>query len=127
VVSNFIYQALTRKDLTVYGRGSQTRSFCYIDDLLEGIIRFMKIGYPGPLNLGTPFEFSVLALAKKVITLTDSRSKIRFFPLPEDDPRQRRPDISKARKLLKWQPQVSLDEGLRKTIAYFKDKIKENE
>jgi dTDP-glucose 4,6-dehydratase len=119
VVSNFIAQALKHEDLTVYGQGNQTRSFCYVDDLVEGIVRFMHADYPGPLNLGTEFEFTILELAKKVIALTGSPSKIRFMPLPEDDPKQRRPDLTKAQKLFSYEPKVSLDEGLRKTIAYF--------
>jgi dTDP-glucose 4,6-dehydratase len=123
VVSNFIVQALRGEDLTVYGSGSQTRSFCYVDDLVEGIVRYMKVDYPGPINLGSTFEFTMLELAKKVINLTHSKSKIIFEPLPQDDPRQRRPDNSKAKKLLKWEPKVKLEDGLRKTIPYFKDKI----
>ncbi len=123
VVSNFIYQALTGKDLTIYGKGLQTRSFCYVDDLINGIVKFMKVDYPGPVNLGTPFEFTVLELAKKVIVLTGSESKIKHLPLPEDDPKQRRPDISKAKKLLGWQPKISLDQGLRKTIPWFENKL----
>ncbi|MFA5362337.1 MAG: UDP-glucuronic acid decarboxylase family protein [Candidatus Omnitrophota bacterium] len=125
VVSNFIYQALKNEDITVYGKGSQTRSFCYVDDLIEGIVRFMKVAYPGPLNLGAPFEFTVLELAEKVIALTRSGSKIRFLPLPQDDPRQRRPDITRARELLSWEPSISLEEGLKKTIEYFKKKLNE--
>ncbi len=123
VVSNFIHQALTGQDITVYGAGTQTRSFCYVDDLVEGIVEFMKIDYIGPLNLGTQFEFSVLELAKKVIALTGSKSGIKFVELPEDDPRQRRPDTTKAKKLLGWEPKVSLDEGLQKTIDYFRQKL----
>ena len=125
VISNFVYQALTGKDLTVYGKGSYTRSFCYVDDLVEGICRFVKARYTGPLNLGTTYEFSVLELAKKVIKLTGSKSKIVHLPLPKDDPKQRRPDLSKARKLLKWEPRVSLDEGLKRTIAWFRSEIDE--
>ena len=125
VISNFIYQALTNKDLTVYGDGSHTRSFCYVDDLIEGIIKFMKIDYPGPLNLGNPDEFTVIELAKKILNLTNSKSKIKFLPLPKDDPKKRQPDITKAKKLLNWQPATSLDQGLEKTIYWFKQKIKE--
>jgi UDP-glucuronate decarboxylase len=122
VVSNFIVQALTGKDLTVYGDGSQTRSFQYVDDLVEGMMRMMRTGddFAGPANLGNPGEFSMLELADKVIRLTGSRSRIVFRPLPQDDPRQRRPDISLAfEKLDGWKPVVGLDEGLEKTIAYF--------
>lgn len=123
VVSNFILQALKNEDLSVYGNGSQTRSFCYVDDLIEGILRFMEVAHPGPLNLGAPFEFTVLELAEKVISLTRSGSKIKFLPLPQDDPRQRRPDITRAKGLLSWEPKISLEEGLRKTIDYFRTKI----
>jgi len=120
VVSNFIVQALKGEDLTVYGKGSQTRSFCYVDDLIEGICRYMKVDYPGPLNLGTTFEFTILELAKKVIKLTGTKSKLKFDPLPVDDPKQRRPDNSKAKKLLGWTPKVTLEQGLKKTIPYFR-------
>ncbi len=124
VVSNFIYQALKNEDITVYGNGSQTRSFCYVDDLIAGILRFMDVAYPGPLNLGAPFEFTVLELAEKVISLTRSKSKIKFLPLPQDDPRQRRPDISRAKGLLSWEPAVTLEEGLKKTTEYFRKKLR---
>ncbi len=124
-VSNFIYQALTSKDLTVHGNGSQTRSFCHIDDLIEGIVKFMDIDYSGPLNLGNPCEFTVMELAGKIRDLTNSKSKIKFLSLPEDDPKQRQPDITKAKRLLNWQPKISLDEGLNKTIAWFKQRLKE--
>ncbi|MDD5566018.1 MAG: SDR family oxidoreductase [Candidatus Omnitrophica bacterium] len=123
VVSNFICQALAGKDLTVFGTGDQTRSFCYIDDLVEGILKFLRIDYPGPLNLGTEFEFTILELAKKVIELTGSSSKITFLPLPEDDPRQRRPDLSKAKKMLAWNPRIGLEEGLERTTPYFRKKL----
>lgn len=123
VVSNFIFQALTDKPLTVNGKGSQTRSFCYIDDLIKGIIKFMEVDYPGPLNLGNPEEHSVLDLAKRIIQLSGSSSAIKFFAMPQDDPKQRRPDITKAREMLSWQPEVSLEEGLKKTIAWFQEKI----
>jgi dTDP-glucose 4,6-dehydratase len=123
VISNFVYQALTGQDITVYGKGSYTRSFCYVDDLIEGIIRFMKINFIGPLNLGTAYEYSVLELAKKVIALTGAKSKIVYLPLPADDPKQRRPDLSKAKKLLKWQPKTNLEAGLKKTITWFKKEL----
>ena len=123
VISNFIYQALTDKDLTVYGKGTYTRSFCYVDDLVEGICRFMKADYTGPLNLGTTYEFTVMDLAKKVIALTGSKSKIVHLPLSPDDPKRRRPDLSKAKKLLKWQPKVSFEDGLTRTISWFRKEL----
>lgn len=124
VVSNFIVQALQNKDITVYGDGNQTRSFQYVDDLLNGFIALMKSGddFTGPVNLGNPGEFTILELAEKVIRLTGSRSKIIFKPLPEDDPLQRKPDISLAKKELNWEPKILLEAGLKKTIAYF-DKV----
>lgn len=123
VVSNFILQALRNEDITVYGDGSQTRSFCYVDDLIEGMIRMMNgpDDFVGPVNLGNPGEFSIMELAEKVIQMTNSRSKIIFKPLPQDDPMKRRPDISLAKKHLNWQPTVNLEEGIEKTIAYFSD------
>ena len=122
VVSNFIVQALKNEDITVYGDGSQTRSFQYCDDLIEGMIRLMATGddFTGPVNIGNPGEFTILELAEKVIQLTGSRAKIIFKPLPQDDPMQRRPDISLAKEKLDWEPVVDLDEGLEKTIDYFK-------
>ena len=123
VVSNFIVQALKGKPLTVYGEGKQTRSFCYIDDLIRGILALTEADYQQPLNLGNPQEFKIINLAQKIISLTRSSSQIRFFPLLEDDPKRRKPDITKARKILDWKPEVSLEEGLTKTIAYFKDKL----
>ncbi|MDC4203062.1 MAG: SDR family oxidoreductase [Candidatus Manganitrophus sp.] len=124
VVSNFILQALQGNEITVYGDGGQTRSFCYVDDLIEGIIRMMETpGVTGPVNLGNPEEFTVLALAEKIISLTGSRSKIVHKPLPQDDPTQRRPDITLAGKLLSWEPKISLEEGLKKTIAYFEQYV----
>ena len=120
VVSNFIVQALTGKDITIYGNGTQIRSFQYIDDLVEGMLRMMNTGddFNGPVNLGNPGEFSMLELAHEVIRLTGSKSKIVFEPLPQDDPKQRKPDISLAfEKLDGWQPTVKLEEGLKKTIA----------
>jgi len=123
VVSNFIVQALRGRPLAVYGKGNQTRSFCYVDDLIDGIMRYLKINYSGPVNLGSQFEFTVRELAKKIIFLTQSKSKIKFEPLPQDDPQQRRPDIRKARKLLGWKPKTSLEQGLKKTIVYFRKKL----
>lgn len=124
VVSNFIVQALKNRDITVFGDGTQTRSFCYVDDLIEGMVRMMNgtDDFTGPVNLGNPDEFTILELAQKIIKITGSKSKIVFKPLPQDDPMQRRPDISLAKEKLKWQPTVKLDEGLKKTIQYF-DKI----
>ena len=127
VVSNFIVQALTNKNITIYGDGSQTRSFQYVDDLIEGMLRVMKtdFGYTGPVNLGNPDEFTVKYLAEKVIELTGSSSKIKYLKLPEDDPKMRRPEISKAKKDLDgWIPNVNLNEGLSKTIKYFEKKLK---
>ncbi len=121
VVSNFIMQALRGEPITLYGDGSQTRAFCYVDDMIEGFIRLMATedDVTGPVNLGNPVEMSVRALAEKVIDLTGSKSKIEFQPLPEDDPTQRCPDIGLAKKLLDWEPAVNLEEGLKNTIAYF--------
>jgi UDP-glucuronate decarboxylase len=123
VVSNFIVQALLGRDITVFGDGSQTRSFCYVDDLIDGLIRLMNTPdkVTGPINLGNPGEFSMLQLASMVIDLTGSRSRIVHRPLPQDDPRQRRPDISQANGVFGWRPQVKLQDGLMKTIAYFDD------
>jgi len=125
VVSNFIMQALRDDSITVYGDGGQTRSFCYVDELVEGLIRLMATddSITGPVNLGNPHEFTILQLAELVIELTGSRSKIEKYPLPEDDPRQRQPDISRARELLDWEPKVALKDGLKKTIAYFEDRM----
>jgi len=122
VVSNFIMQALTGRGITVFGAGSQTRSFCYVNDLIDGMFRMMNNpqAFIGPVNLGNPHEFTILELAEKVIRLTGSRSKIVFKPLPADDPTQRRPDIELARQKLGWQPAIELEEGLRRTIDYFK-------
>jgi UDP-glucuronate decarboxylase len=122
VVSNFIVQAIKGEDITVYGNGSQTRSFCYYEDLIEGIIGMMSTtdGIIGPVNLGNPSEFTILELAENVIRLTGSSSRIVFNPLPQDDPTQRRPDISKAKELLHWTPRIPLADGLAKTIQYFK-------
>ena len=121
VVSNFIVQALKGESITIYGEGQQTRSFCYVDDLVEGILRLMdtEAGFPGPVNLGNPNEFTIRQLAEQVIALTNSSSKLVFHPLPVDDPMQRQPDISLAREKLGWEPTVQLETGLKKTIAYF--------
>ncbi len=123
VVSNFIVQALRGEPLTVYGDGSQTRSFCYVDDLVEGIVRVFERGSPEPTNLGNPAEYSVRQLADRVLALTGSRSPLVERPLPTDDPRVRRPDITRARELLGWAPGVALDEGLQRTIAYFRERV----
>ena len=122
VVSNFIVQALQGEDITIYGDGSQTRSFCYVDDLIEGMIRLMnsRDGFTGPINIGNPGEFTIKELAELVIKLTNSNSKLVFMPLPQDDPTQRKPDISLAQKELSWSPTVPLEEGLKYTIEYFK-------
>ncbi|MBL4585135.1 MAG: SDR family oxidoreductase [Pseudomonadales bacterium] len=121
VVSNFIVQALKGEDITIYGEGEQTRSFCYVDDLIEGFVRLMATqdDVTGPVNLGNPHEFTIRQLAERTVQLTGSSSQLIFKPLPEDDPRQRQPDISLARELLQWEPDIQLDEGLEKTIKYF--------
>jgi UDP-glucuronate decarboxylase len=121
VVSNFIVQALSGREITIYGQGDQTRSFCYVDDLIGGIVRLMETPdeLTGPVNLGNPEEFTMRQLAEHIIALTGSSSKLRYLPLPQDDPRQRQPDISKAARLLDWQPTVRLEEGLKKSIEYF--------
>jgi UDP-glucuronate decarboxylase len=122
VVSNFILQALQGENLTVYGDGSQTRSFCYVDDLIDGFVRLMQSpdDFTGPVNLGNPVEMTMLELAEKVLAITGSTSRIVYEPLPSDDPNQRRPDITKAKEALDWTPRVGLDEGLERTVAYFK-------
>jgi dTDP-glucose 4,6-dehydratase len=120
VVPNFIFQALKGRPLTVYGSGGQTRSFCYFFDLVEGIYRLMQARYHQPINLGNPAEFTILEFAKIVSRLANTKSRISFKPLPQDDPRQRQPDISRARQVLKWQPQVKLEQGVMKTINWFK-------
>ncbi len=121
VVSNFIVQALTNEDITVFGDGTQTRSFCYIDDLVEGLYRMMEQEkHIGPINLGNPEEYKIIDLAKKIIEMTNSKSKIVYKSLPPDDPTQRQPDITLAKKILNWHPTVSLNKGLKKTIEYFK-------
>jgi len=124
VVSNFIVQALKNEDITIYGDGSQTRSFCYTDDLIDRMVKLMnsRIEFTGPVNIGNPDEFSILELAEKVIDMTNSKSKIIYNSLPEDDPRQRQPLIDLAKKELDWEPRIKLEEGLVKTISYF-DKL----
>ncbi len=126
VVSNFIVQALKGEDITIYGDGQQTRSFCYVDDLVEVMIRMMDspADFTGPVNIGNPGEFTMLELAEQVIRLTGSKSRLVFMPLPSDDPRQRQPDISLARKMFDWEPKVSLVDGLKETIDYFSLRIK---
>jgi UDP-glucuronate decarboxylase len=127
VVSNFIMQALRAEDITIYGDGTQTRSFCYVDDLVDGIIRMMndsRDDFYGPVNLGNPDEFTMLELAQKVIALTGSKSKVVHKPLPADDPTQRCPDISLAKQEFGWEPKVLLDDGLKKTIKYFANYVK---
>jgi UDP-glucuronate decarboxylase len=122
VVSNHIVQALKGEDITIYGDGKQTRSFCYVDDLIDGMLAMMETesSFLGPVNLGNPTEFTILELAEMVLRLTGSRSKVSFKPLPQDDPKQRKPDISLAKSKLGWEPRVSLEEGLKETIAYFR-------
>jgi UDP-glucuronate decarboxylase len=127
VVSNFIVQALEGKPITIYGDGHQTRSFCYVDDLIEGMVRYMALdsdsAIPGPINLGNPGEFTMLELASKIKEITGSNSQILQMPLPQDDPKQRRPDISKAKQYLNWEPNIALEEGLIKAIEYFKTQV----
>jgi len=122
VISNFIVQALTNQDITIYGNGSQTRSFQYVDDLVEGMLLFMENedGFTGPVNIGNPGEFTIIELAEAVLKLTRSSSKLRFLPLPKDDPKQRKPDIALVKEKLGWMPIVKLEDGLRKTIEYFR-------
>ncbi len=128
VVSNFIIQALKGEDITVYGDGSQTRSFCYVDDLIDGLVKLMDSpdDFTGPVNLGNPVEFTILELAEKVIAMTGSGSKVVYKPLPQDDPMQRQPDIAVAKKELGWRPEIQLEEGLRRTINYFEKVLKSN-
>jgi dTDP-glucose 4,6-dehydratase len=123
VVPNFIAQALRGEPITVYGDGSQTRSFCYVSDLVEGIVRLLRSSYPGPVNLGNPMEVSILQFGERIKALTKSASPIAFHPLPEDDPKVRQPDITRAQELLGWEPTIGLDEGLRHTIEYFRGKV----
>jgi UDP-glucuronate decarboxylase len=122
VVSNFIVQALKGEDITIFGDGQQTRSFCYVDDLIDGLLRLMESdsGVTGPINLGNASEFTMLELAERVLHLTGSRSRLAFKPLPSDDPRQRQPDISLAQQILGWKPAVSLEDGLKETVSYFR-------
>jgi UDP-glucuronate decarboxylase len=141
VISNFITEAIHNKPITIYGDGKQTRAFCYIDDMTEGMIRMMDhetgehkkernytkpylSGFPGPINLGNPNEVSIISIAKRIIDMLDSKSEIIFEKLPDDDPRRRCPDISKAKNYLEWQPKISLDEGLKRTIDYFLNKVR---
>lgn len=128
VISNFIVQALTEKDITVYGKGDQTRSFCYVDDLVEGVLRLMTTekGVTGPMNLGNPIEYTILEIAEIIIDQIGSKSKIIFEPLPEDDPKQRQPDISFAKSELNWEANTQLKEGLKKTIQYFDQTLSNN-
>ena len=128
VVSNFIMQALRGESITIYGDGTQTRSFCYVDDLLDGLIRLMNTpdNITGPVNIGNPTEFTIMELAENVLELTGSKSVIQFFPLPEDDPRQRKPDIALARNILDWEPVTKLKDGLKKTIEYFENVVSSN-
>jgi len=123
VVPNFVDQALHNQPLTIYGDGKQTRSFCYYSDLVEGIIRLLYCGHPGPVNIGNPREFTIIDFARLVIKFSGTKSKLVYEPLPTDDPKQRRPNISLAKKLLKWEPKVELEEGIVETIAWFKEKL----
>ena len=125
VVSNFIVQALNSDNITIFGDGTQTRSFCYVDDMIEGIHRMMNgpDDFIGPVNLGNPSEYKIIDLANIIIQLTGSKSKIDFQPLPTDDPRRRQPDIGLARKKLGWEPEINVEEGLKKTIDYFRERI----
>ena len=123
VVSNFIVQALRGETLTVYGNGEQTRSFCYVEDEVEGLYRLFMSNHQMPVNIGNPVEFTILELAQKVLALVGGKSRIDYRPLPEDDPKVRRPDISLARKVLGWEPRMNLEEGLRHTIAYFRSVV----
>jgi len=129
VVSNFIMQALHNKDISVFGDGSQTRSFCYVDDMVEGITRMMNTpkGFTGPVNLGNPSEVSILELGRLIIAITGSSSRMIYKPLPQDDPERRRPNITLAQEKLGWEPTVALEDGIRKTIEYFEEIIKAQE
>ncbi|HMC74804.1 MAG TPA: GDP-mannose 4,6-dehydratase, partial [Terriglobales bacterium] len=123
VVPNFMKQALRGEDLTVYGDGKQTRSFCYVSDEIDGFIRMAKSSEAGPINIGNPHEFTILECAQRVLAVTGSKSRIAFEPLPQDDPKQRCPDISKARRLLGWEPKVQLEEGLKSSLEYFRQAL----
>src|SRR3982751_1874669 len=127
VVSNFIMQALRNESITIYGDGAQTRSLCYVDDLIDGLVRLMESApeVTGPINLGNPHELSIAEIAETIVRLTGSKSKLVFEPLPEDDPRQRRPDITQARTVLGWEPKTDVEEGLRRTIDYFRGMLRE--
>jgi UDP-glucuronate decarboxylase len=126
VVSNFIVQAIRNEPITIYGDGKQTRSFCYVEDLVEGILRLMRSpdDFLGPVNLGNPSEWTMIELAEKILALTKSSSKLEFYALPEDDPKKRKPDISLAKKKLGWEPKKSVESGLTETIVYFRDLLK---
>jgi UDP-glucuronate decarboxylase len=126
VVSNFIVQALRNEDITIFGDGSQTRSFCYIDDMVKGIVNTMDLeDFTGPINLGNPIEYTIKELAEKIIKMTNSGSKVKFSQLPDDDPTRRKPDISMAKEKLSWEPGIDIDQGLKKTIEFFKNIIDE--
>ena len=125
VVPNFMKQALRGEDLTVYGDGSQTRSFCYVTDEVDGFIRLSKVTEPWPVNIGNPVEFTILECARLVLAVTGSKSKIKYDPLPVDDPKQRRPDITKAKRLLSWEPKIDLETGLRKSLEYFRQAVEQ--
>ncbi|MCX7661618.1 MAG: GDP-mannose 4,6-dehydratase, partial [Candidatus Omnitrophica bacterium] len=120
VIPNFITQALNNQALTVYGKGKQTRSFCYISDLIEGIVKLMHTDYNLPVNIGNPEEISIIELAKLIVKITGSKSKIEFKPLPQDDPQKRKPDITLAKKILQWEPRLNFEEGLKRTISWFR-------
>ena len=125
MIPNFMWQALRGQNLTVYGDGSQTRSFCYVSDEVDGIVRLSKSSEHEPVNIGNPTEFTILDCAKRVVAVSGSASKIQFEPLPQDDPKQRRPDISKARRLLGWEPKVDLETGLKLSLEYFQKAVQE--
>jgi dTDP-glucose 4,6-dehydratase len=125
VIPNFMKQALRGEGLTVFGDGSQTRSFCYVSDEIDGLLRLAKSSERGPVNIGNPSEFTVLECAQKVLAVTGSRSQIRYEPLPQDDPKQRRPDITKARQLLGWEPKIGLEEGLKMSLDYFREAVQQ--
>ena len=127
VVSNFLVQALRGEPLTIYGDGGQTRSFCYVDDLVEGLLRLFDSDYAGPVNLGNPNEYTVLHLAEAVLREVGTKSRIEYRPLPEDDPKVRQPDISRARELMSWEPRIGLQDGLQRTIPYFREQVERGE